>query len=93
MIVFQVGLALLKFCHDDLVSIKLLTLLLELKIKLPKNSADVNTFGSVNQVKLPFEKLIHALRNFPEDAMDPDTILPMAHAIKVFSPSFPLSCM
>ncbi|KAI3918900.1 hypothetical protein MKW98_017348 [Papaver atlanticum] len=52
MIVFQVGLALLKFCHDDL-------------------------------VKLPFEKLIHALRNFPEDAMDPDTILPMAHAIKV----------
>ncbi|CAK9320059.1 unnamed protein product [Citrullus colocynthis] len=51
-IVFKVGLALLKYCHDDL-------------------------------VKLPFEKLIHALRNFPEDAMDPDTLLPMAYSIKV----------
>ncbi|KAB5561064.1 hypothetical protein DKX38_006021 [Salix brachista] len=51
-IVFKVGLALLKYCHDDL-------------------------------VKLPFEKLIHALRNFPEDAMDPDTLLPMAYVIKV----------
>ncbi|CAK7335161.1 unnamed protein product [Dovyalis caffra] len=50
-IVFKVGLALLKYCHDDL-------------------------------VKLPFEKLIHALRNFPEDAMDPDTLLPMAYSIK-----------
>ncbi|XP_051146359.1 uncharacterized protein LOC127261958 isoform X3 [Andrographis paniculata] len=51
-IVFKVGLALLKYCHDDL-------------------------------VKLPFEKLIHALRNFPEDAMNPDTLLPMAYSIKV----------
>ncbi|KAJ0099169.1 hypothetical protein Patl1_21552 [Pistacia atlantica] len=51
-IVFKVGLALLKYCHDDL-------------------------------VKLPFEKLIHALRNFPEHAMDPDTLLPMAYSIKV----------
>ncbi|CAI9770202.1 unnamed protein product [Fraxinus pennsylvanica] len=51
-IVFKVGLALLKYCHDDL-------------------------------VKLPFEKLIHALRHFPEDAMNPDTLLPMAYAIKV----------
>ncbi|KAF8012780.1 hypothetical protein BT93_I0819 [Corymbia citriodora subsp. variegata] len=34
-------------------------------------------------VKLPFEKLIHALRNFPEHAMDPDTLLPMAYSIKV----------
>ncbi|XP_020274885.1 EVI5-like protein [Asparagus officinalis] len=51
-IVFQVGLALLKLCHDEL-------------------------------VKLPFEKLIHALRNFPEDAMDPDTLLPLAFSIKV----------
>ncbi|XP_077214512.1 ypt/Rab-GAP domain of gyp1p superfamily protein isoform X2 [Tasmannia lanceolata] len=51
-IVFQVGLALLRYCHDDL-------------------------------VKLPFEKLVHALRNFPEDAMNPDTLLPMAHSIKV----------
>ncbi|RVX06345.1 Ecotropic viral integration site 5 protein-like [Vitis vinifera] len=51
-IVFQVGLALLKYCHDDL-------------------------------TKLPFEKLIHALRNFPEDAMNPDTLLPMAYSIKV----------
>ncbi|KAB1212008.1 hypothetical protein CJ030_MR5G004142 [Morella rubra] len=51
-IVFKVGLALLKYCADDL-------------------------------VKLPFEKLIHALRNFPKDAMDPDTLLPMAYSIKV----------
>lgn len=51
-IVFKVGLALLKYCHDEL-------------------------------VKLPFEKLIHALRNFPEHAMDPDTLLPMAYSIKV----------
>nr|DAD35171.1 TPA_asm: hypothetical protein HUJ06_005810 [Nelumbo nucifera] len=51
-IVFQVGLALLKYCQDDL-------------------------------VKLPFEKLLHALRNFPEDAMNPDILLPMAYSIKV----------
>ncbi|KFK28971.1 hypothetical protein AALP_AA7G072000 [Arabis alpina] len=51
-IVFKVGLALLKYCHDDL-------------------------------VKLPFEELMHALRNFPEDAMDPDTLLPLAYSIKV----------
>ncbi|XP_038700629.1 EVI5-like protein [Tripterygium wilfordii] len=51
-IVFKVGLALLKYCLDDLTS-------------------------------LPFEKLIHALRNFPEDAMDPDKLLPMAYSIKV----------
>lgn len=51
-IIFKVGLALLKYCHDDL-------------------------------VKLPFEKLVHALRNFPEDALAPDTLLPMAFSIKV----------
>ncbi|KAI4320341.1 hypothetical protein MLD38_033836 [Melastoma candidum] len=51
-IVFKVGLALLKFRHDEL-------------------------------IKLPFEKLVHALRNFPEDALDPDTLLPMAYSIKV----------
>lgn len=51
-IVFKVGLALLKYCQDDL-------------------------------VKLPFEKLIVALRNFPEDALDPDTLLPLAYSIKV----------
>ncbi|KAK1296443.1 hypothetical protein QJS10_CPB15g00946 [Acorus calamus] len=51
-VVFQVGLALMRYCHDDL-------------------------------IKLPFEKLIHALRNFPEDAMNPDTLLPMAFSIKV----------
>ncbi|XP_050103248.1 uncharacterized protein LOC126583000 isoform X1 [Malus sylvestris] len=51
-IVFKVGLALLKYCHDDL-------------------------------TKLPFEKLIHALRNFPDDAMNPDTLLPLAYSIKV----------
>ncbi|CAN1126332.1 EVI5-like protein [Linum perenne] len=51
-IVFKVGLALLKYCHDDL-------------------------------VKLPFEKLMQAFRNFPEDAMNPDVLLPMAYSIKV----------
>ncbi|KAJ4799296.1 Ypt/Rab-GAP domain of gyp1p superfamily protein [Rhynchospora pubera] len=51
-VVFKVGLALLRFCHDDL-------------------------------VKLPFEKLLHSLRNFPEDATDPDTILPIAFSFKV----------
>jgi len=51
-IVFKVGLALLKYCQDDL-------------------------------VKLPFEKLVHALRNFPEDALNPDTLLPLAYSIKV----------
>ncbi|XP_068302707.1 uncharacterized protein [Pyrus communis] len=51
-IVFKVGLALLKYCHDDL-------------------------------IKLPFEKLIHALRNFPDNAMNPDTLLPLAYSIKV----------
>ncbi|XP_010492449.1 PREDICTED: EVI5-like protein [Camelina sativa] len=51
-VVFKVGLALLKYCHDDL-------------------------------LKLPFEELMHALRNFPEDAMDPDTLLPLAYSIKV----------
>ncbi|XP_027154692.1 EVI5-like protein isoform X1 [Coffea eugenioides] len=51
-IVFKVGLALLKYCHDDL-------------------------------VKLPFEKLIHALRNFPEDALNPDVLLPLAYSTKV----------
>ncbi|KAA3471469.1 EVI5-like protein isoform X2 [Gossypium australe] len=53
-IVFKVGLALLKYCHDDLIN-------------------------------LSFEKLIHALRNFPEDAMNPDILLPMAYSIKVLS--------
>ncbi|WVZ60935.1 hypothetical protein U9M48_010889 [Paspalum notatum var. saurae] len=51
-VVFQVGLALLRFCHDDL-------------------------------VKLPFEKLLHALRNFPEEATDPDVLLPLAFSFKV----------
>ncbi|XP_027358966.1 EVI5-like protein isoform X2 [Abrus precatorius] len=51
-IVFKVGLALLQFCHDDL-------------------------------IKLPFEKLIHALKNFPEDAMNPNTLLPLAYSIKI----------
>lgn len=41
-------------------------------------------FYSFQQIKLPFEKLIHALRNFPDDAMNPDTLLPMAYSIKVF---------
>ncbi|KAL6598492.1 hypothetical protein ACP70R_046191 [Stipagrostis hirtigluma subsp. patula] len=53
-VVFQVGLALLRFCHDDL-------------------------------VKLPFEKLLHSLRNFPEEATDPDVLLPLAFTFKVSS--------
>lgn len=36
-----------------------------------------------NLVKLPFEKLIHALRNFPDDALNPDSLLPMAYSTKV----------
>ncbi|CAA6670081.1 unnamed protein product [Spirodela intermedia] len=51
-VVFQVGLALLGYCHDEL-------------------------------IKLPFEKLVPALKNFPEDAMNPDVLLPMAFSIKV----------
>ncbi|CAN6235198.1 unnamed protein product [Urochloa humidicola] len=51
-VIFQVGLALLRFCHDDL-------------------------------VKLPFEKLLYALRNFPEEATDPDVLLPIAFTFKV----------
>nr|CAB3480910.1 unnamed protein product [Digitaria exilis] len=53
-VVFQVGLALLRFCHDDL-------------------------------IKLPFEQLLHALRNFPEEATDPDVLLPIAFTFKVSS--------
>nr|ACR34527.1 unknown [Zea mays] len=53
-VVFQVGLALLRLCHDDL-------------------------------VKLPFEKLLYALRNFPEEATDPDVLLPLAFSFKVSS--------
>lgn len=34
-------------------------------------------------VKLPFEKLIHALRNFPDEVMDPDTLLPLAYSMKI----------
>lgn len=51
-IVFRLGLALLRYCQDDL-------------------------------IKLPFEKLVHALRNFPEEALLPDVLLPLAYNIKV----------
>ncbi|XP_020702556.1 ecotropic viral integration site 5 protein homolog isoform X2 [Dendrobium catenatum] len=51
-IVFQVGLALLTVCQNNL-------------------------------LKLAFEKLIHALRNFPEEALDPEKLLPLAFSIKV----------
>ncbi|KAG0577570.1 hypothetical protein M758_5G157900 [Ceratodon purpureus] len=34
-------------------------------------------------VKLPFEKLVHALRNFPEEALQPDVLLPLAYNVKV----------
>ena len=37
------------------------------------------------QVKLPFEKLLHALRNFPEEATDPDVLLPIAFTFKVIN--------
>lgn len=36
-------------------------------------------------VKLPFEKLLYALRNFPEEATDPDVLLPLAFSFKVSS--------
>jgi TBC1 domain family member 10 len=32
---------------------------------------------------MPFEKLLHALRNFPEEATDPDVLLPLAISFKV----------
>ncbi|ERN05822.1 hypothetical protein AMTR_s00006p00260160 [Amborella trichopoda] len=51
-IVFKVGLALLRYCENEL-------------------------------VKLPFEKLINALRYFPQDALNPDVLLPLAYSIKV----------
>lgn len=35
------------------------------------------------QIKLPFEKVIHTLGNFPVDAMDPVTLLPVACSVKV----------
>ncbi|KAK8940582.1 hypothetical protein KSP39_PZI009842 [Platanthera zijinensis] len=41
------------------------------------------TLCQVDLVKLAFEKLIHALRNFPEDAMDPEKLLPLAFSFKV----------
>ncbi|GJR98439.1 hypothetical protein Tco_0270613 [Tanacetum coccineum] len=34
------------------------------------------------KVKLPFEKLIHALCNFPADVMNPDKLLPLAYSFK-----------
>ncbi|KAI4306611.1 hypothetical protein L6164_029872 [Bauhinia variegata] len=34
-------------------------------------------------LKLPFEKLVCALRNFPEDALEPDTLLPLAYSFKI----------
>lgn len=71
--------ALLKYCHDDLVSIMWPVSV----INQSKFLLTVCVF--VYQVKLPFEKLIHALKNFPEDAMNPDTLLPLAYSIKVLS--------
>ncbi|GLT33986.1 hypothetical protein SLA2020_085360 [Shorea laevis] len=119
-IVFKVGLALLKYCHDDLIKLlfgdpKSLLFICSREGRPPQ---DLNprplrgpTTEQVRQVasersrvqilgrpplagtnkqkalgipkQLPFEKLIHALRNFPEDAMDPDTLLPMAYSLKV----------
>jgi hypothetical protein len=81
-IVFKVGLALLKYCHDDLVRIQDFFVYSE---RNSHTSPAYNWFSFCFQVKLPFEKLVHALRNFPEGAMDPDTVLPMANSIKVLS--------
>lgn len=77
-VVFQVGLALLRFCHDDLVSFLLFSDYYDLIVELNLLQA-----GREQQVKLPFERLIHALRNFPEDATNPDTLLPLALSFKV----------
>ena len=77
---FQVGLALLRFCHDDLVSFLMSCLACARKtcvkesLKLP-----------FCQVKLPFEELLHSLRNFPEEATDPDKLLPLAFSFKVMN--------
>lgn len=46
---------------------------------------DVLKFVTCCQVKLPFEKLLHAFRNFPEEATDPDVLLPIAFTFKVMS--------
>ena len=56
-----------------------------LKIKINSIISCMSFSCFVCQINLPFEKLIHALRNFPEDAMDPNTLLPMAYSIKVLS--------
>lgn len=80
-IVFKVGLALLKYCHDDLVSNTHNVTLYFLWLK--PNFHSLLVFSFAYQVKLPFEKLIHGLKNFSEDAMNPDTLLPLAYSIKV----------
>lgn len=77
-IVFQIGLALIRFCHDDLVSSEFQNL----PFTFCSKRLMVSNFPSY-QIKLPFEKLIHALKNFPEEAMNPDTLLPLAFSIKV----------
>lgn len=51
-VVFRVGLALLKFCEQDL-------------------------------LQQPFEDLIHKLRRFPTEALQPATLLPLAFSFKI----------
>ncbi|GJS42444.1 putative starch phosphorylase [Tanacetum coccineum] len=43
-----------------------------------KRGDDVQSGEHKSQVKLPFEKPIHALRNFPANVMNPDKLLPLA---------------
>jgi hypothetical protein len=50
-------------------------------------------FLSYRQVKLPFEKLLYALRNFPEEATDPDVLLPLAFSFKVIHFLFRRTCV
>uniref|UniRef100_A0A453H3U8 Rab-GAP TBC domain-containing protein n=1 Tax=Aegilops tauschii subsp. strangulata TaxID=200361 RepID=A0A453H3U8_AEGTS len=77
-VVFQVGLGLLRFCHDDLVSFLVccaaFATYFKESLKLP-----------FCQVKLPFEELLHSLRYFPDEATDPDTLFPLAFSFKVNS--------
>uniref|UniRef100_A0A0E0QIY7 Rab-GAP TBC domain-containing protein n=1 Tax=Oryza rufipogon TaxID=4529 RepID=A0A0E0QIY7_ORYRU len=80
-VVFQVGLALLRFCHDELVNILFALFLAAFVLSLI--FGDVLKFVTCCQVKLPFEKLLHAFRNFPEEATDPDVLLPIAFTFKV----------
>jgi hypothetical protein len=111
-IVFRLGLALLRYCQDDLVSMQLWEWLslgsIDFRFWVENHDCtwgfcllgtfltwrhtvlchdlhkcSQSTLDDGWQVKLPFEKLVHALRNFPDDALQPDVLLPLAYNIKV----------